>query len=197
MLGATGRTGRAFVEQALTRGHRVTAFVRSPRELPASVRALTGDPRSTGELRAALPDHDAVVSALGPVGRGPTTILGDSAHAVVAAMQSAGIRRLLVVSAAVLFEDAGWLAAALRRTLLRNVAEDSRELERAVRASDLDWTIVRPPRLTNRGLTQRYGVADDRMPPGRGSVSRADVAHLLLEELEQRAHVHHVVGMAS
>jgi putative NADH-flavin reductase len=88
----------------------------------------------------------------------------------------------------------------MRQTFLRNIAKDSAEMERIVMASDLDWTIARPPRLTNGPLTGRYGTADDRMPPGaRGaaaSISRADVAHFLLEELEHRAHVRRIVGMA-
>ncbi len=201
ILGATGGTGRALIDQALERGHRVTAFVRSPQKLGSpreGVTVLQGDPRSVDELRAALPDHDAVLSALGPPGPGPTTIVGDAARSTVTAMQAAGVRRLLVVGVAVLFEHEGILSAILRRTLLRNVAKDSAEMERVVRASGLDWTIVRPPRLTNGPLTRRYGVSDDRMPrDARLTVSRADVAHFLLEELEHRAHVHRIVGMAS
>src|SRR5438477_68978 len=79
ILGATGGTGRALIDQALERGHRVTAFVRSPQKLGGpreGVTVLQGDPRSVDELRAALPEHDAVLSALGPPGPGPTTIVG-------------------------------------------------------------------------------------------------------------------------
>jgi len=65
-----------------------------------------------------------------------------------------------------------------------------------VTASDLDWTIVRPPRLTNGPVTGRYRIEDDRMPRGGSSVSRADVAHFLLDELERGAHVRRMVGMA-
>src|SRR5882724_7771285 len=201
ILGATGGTGRALIDQALERGHRVTAFVRSPRKLGSPGGGLTvlqGDPRSVDELLAALPGHDAVLSALGPPGPGPTTIVGDAARSTVTAMQATGVRRLLVVGVAVLFEHQGILSAILRRTLLRNVAKDSAEMERVVMASGLDWTIVRPPRLTNGPLTRRYGVSDDRMPRGaRLTVSRADVADFLLEELERPAHVHRIVGMAS
>jgi len=201
ILGATGGTGRALIGQALERGHHVTAFVRSPEKLGSPRDGLTvlqGDPRSVDELRAALPDQDAVLSALGPPGPAPTTIVGDAARSTVTAMKAAGVRRLLVVGVAVLFEHQGLLSAFLRRTLLRNVAKDSADMERIVMASGLDWTIVRPPRLTNGRLTRHYGVADDRLPRGaRLTVSRADVAHFLLEELEHRAHIHRIVGMAS
>jgi putative NADH-flavin reductase len=197
ILGATGGTGRALVDQARERGHEITAFVRSPQRLgaPRGVTVLQGDPRSVAELSAALPGHDAVLSALGSPGAGRTTLLRECARSTVAAMQDVGVRRLLVVSAAMLF-DAGILFALLRRILLRNVAEDSREMERVVTASGLDWTIARPPKLTNGPLTGHYQVADGRMPSGRISISRADVAHFLLDALERDAHARQIVGMA-
>jgi len=99
---------------------------------------------------------------------------------------------------AVLFEDDGLLNAIARRTFLRNVARDSAEMERIEGASDLDWTIARPPRLTNGALTRAYGVADGRMPAGaRLTISRADVADFLLEEVEHPAHLRRIVGLAS
>ncbi len=201
ILGATGGTGRALVEQARRRGHLVTAFVRSPEKLDSvrdAVTVLRGDPRSSDELRAALPGHDAVLSALGPPGLGTTTLVGDCARSTVAAMQAAGVRRLLVVGVAVLFENGGLLTKIARRTFLRNVATDQADMERIVSESSLDWTIARPPRLTNGGLTRHYAVADDRMPEAaRFTISRADLADFLLDEVEHAAHVRRIVGLAS
>jgi putative NADH-flavin reductase len=112
-------------------------------------------------------------------------------------MRTVGPRRLIVVSAAVLFDDLGVLGGLLRRTLLKNVAEDSAEMERIVMASGLDWTIARPPRLTNGPLTGRYRVENGHLPDrsATASISRADVAHFLLSELEHRAYIHHIVGI--
>jgi uncharacterized protein YbjT (DUF2867 family) len=90
------------------------------------------------------------------------------------------------------------LATLLRRTLLRNVAKDSAEMERIVRSSGLEWTIVRPPRLTNWPHAGTYVVADGHMPKGgRLCTSRADVAHFLLEEVVRPAHIHRIVGLAA
>jgi uncharacterized protein YbjT (DUF2867 family) len=111
-------------------------------------------------------------------------------------MKAAGVRRLLIVSAALLFADAGVLAMVLRRTLLRNVAADCAEMEQIVQSSGLDWSIVRPPRLTNGGLTRRYTIETGQLPRGGRVVSRADVAHYLLEELERGGHIGQIVGMA-
>jgi len=200
VLGATGGIGRAVIDQARQRGHQVTAFVRSPLKLApgGGLTVLGGDPRDASQLQAALPGHEAVLSALGPPGIGPTTIVADAARATVAAMHAAGVRRLLVVGVAVLFENDGLVPAIARRTFLRNVARDSAQMERIVAASGLDWTVARPPRLTNGELTGAYGVADDRMPPGaRLTISRADVAHFLLDEVEHPAHLRRIVGLAA
>lgn len=202
ILGATGGTGRELVDQALERRHHATAFVRAPERLGAPREGLTvvrGDLRDAEAIGAALAGHDAVLSAVGPPGRGRTTIMRDSAQTTVAAMRAAGVRRLLILGVAALFDDAGLLAALLRRTFLHNIVNDSAAMELIVQESDLDWTIVRPPRLTDGPLTERYGIADGHLPPGAGgaaTISRADVAHFLLDEVERPAHVRRVVGIA-
>jgi putative NADH-flavin reductase len=199
VLGGSGGIGRQMIDQAIKRGDQVTAFVRSPEKLGPQREGLTtrrGDPRNAAELAEALPGHDAVLSMLGPPGPGPTTIMREGARSTVAAMQAVGMRRLLVVSAAVLFDGAGIIVGLMRRTLLRNIAQDSAEMERIVMTSGMDWTIARPPRLTNGPLTRRYKVEDGRMPRGKWIVSRADVADFLLDELHQGKYMHRIVGMA-
>jgi putative NADH-flavin reductase len=202
IIGATGGTGLEVASQAVDGGHRVTAFVRSPQKLGSlrqRVVVREGDPRSIADLRATLPGHDAVISTLGPPGVGPTTILRAAAESTVAAMQAAGVRRLLVVSAAVLFDDLGLAGKILRRTLLRNVGDDSIEMERIVVASALDWTIARPPRLTNGPRTGRYDVENGHLP-GRSAfaaISRADVAAFLLSETQHNTHIREIVGITS
>jgi len=200
IIGATGGTGLQVTRQAVEHGHSVTAFVRSPQKLGIlrdCVAVRDGDPRSIVDLQAILPGHDAVISALGPPGVGPTTILRAAARSTVTAMQTVGLHRLIVVSAAVLFDDLGIAGRVLRRTLLRNVGADSLEMERIVTESALDWTIARPPRLTNGPQTGHYDVENGYLP-GRSAfaaISRADVAHFLLRELEQNAHIRQIVGI--
>jgi putative NADH-flavin reductase len=115
-------------------------------------------------------------------------------------MKATGVRRLVVFSVAVLFEDVGFLGTALRRTFLRGVADDSAAMEQIVRASDLDWTIVRPPRLINGPRTERYAVRNGSLPDGAGAVAtvrRSDLADFLIDEVERAEHVRQVVGIAS
>ena len=202
ILGATGGIGKQLVDQALERHHQVTAFVRSPEKLGARRDGLTviqGDVRNQDSMSAALRGHDAMLSTLGPPGPSRNTITSDSARTTVAAMQTAGVHRLLIVGVAALFPDIGMFGRMLRNTLLRNVANDSAEMERIVKATSLDWMIIRPPRLTNGPRTEHYGVAVDHLPNGAGgnaTVSRADVAHFMLDELEQPRHMRRVVGIA-
>ncbi|MBV8841131.1 MAG: NAD(P)H-binding protein [Alphaproteobacteria bacterium] len=198
ILGATGLTGRQLVAQAIAQGHAVTAFVRAPEKLALApgLAVRRGDPRDGAALGAALGGHDAVLSALGPPGPARSTLLRDSARSIVDAMQATSVSRLLVVSAAVLFEDAGAFVTLMRRTLLRNIAEDNAAMERCIAASALDWTIARPPRLTNGRMTGNYRVAEDHLPRRGFLVSRADVAHFLLGALERGAHRRKIVGVA-
>jgi uncharacterized protein YbjT (DUF2867 family) len=119
VLGATGKTGSEIVSLALSRSHEVTAFVRSPQKLsPAgSLTIVRGDPRQPETMAAALPGHDAVLSAIGPHPREalrPSTLVTDCARATVAAMTASGVSRLAIVSAAVLFPEKGLYFAFFR-----------------------------------------------------------------------------------
>ena len=107
VIGATGRTGREVVQQALARNHHVTAFVRSPASLPLKnerLSVLKGNAMDENELFRAIQNHDAVLSTLGPreVFK-PSSMLHDSAVATTRAMNRAGVRRLVVLSAAAHF----------------------------------------------------------------------------------------------
>jgi putative NADH-flavin reductase len=201
VLGGTGRVGRQLLQQAQERGHVVTALVRSPEKLAnlgSNVEVVRGNALDPDQVRAVLPGHEAVISALGAPGLGRSTVQQDAARALVEAMRQGPVKRLLMVSAGMLFKDAGILAAIIRNTILRNVARDCLEADALVTASTLDWTIVRPPRLTNGAPTGKYAAADGHLPAGgAGSVSRADVARFLLDEVERREHVRQIVGVSA
>jgi putative NADH-flavin reductase len=110
-------------------------------------------------------------------------------------MQTAGLRRLVRVSGDLQFTDGGppWL---VRATLLRHLAKDQAELERQTQSSGLDWTIVRPTRLTNGELTGVYRAEAGKMPAAAKAISRPDVAHFLLGIVERSEHLREIVGLA-
>jgi len=208
VVGATGRTGIEILELARGRGHRVTAFVRSPDKLrdvagrtpkaPGSLTIVKGDPLRRESIAAALPGHDAVLSAIGPHPRDafrPSTLLADGARATVDAMTDAGVTRLAIVSAAVLFPEKG-IFFAFFRWLLRHHARDLRAMEDIVRSSGLAWTIARPPRLTP-SVDAAFVALPDRLPAGSRVMSFRSVAAFMLDAVERRAHVGEIVGLAS
>jgi putative NADH-flavin reductase len=163
ILGATGGTGRALLREGLEHSHDLTAFVRSPQKISYShprLEVLAGDPLNSKQLTAALPGHDAILSAFGPRTLRRTTIGQEFGQTLITSLKHAGLRRVIVVSSALLFPDAGILAFLLGHTIFRDAIRDSAEMERRIQLSELDWTIVRPPRRSLR-------VAFPALTPGR------------------------------
>jgi putative NADH-flavin reductase len=200
-LGATGHIGTDVIDLALARGHRVTAFVRAPHKIhrnDGGLSIIQGDPLSMDAVARALPGHDAVLSSIGPPAREafrPSRLMAESAASTVAAMTAAGVKRLLVVSAAVLFPDRR-LAFRFFRWLLQHHARDLVAMEAVVRATNLDWTIARPPRLV-KTTDESYRWEHDALPLRAWSMSYRAVARFLVDCVEQRTHAQEVVGLAS
>ncbi len=197
IFGATGGTGTCLLEQALAVGHEVTAVVRDPARLHVTahplLRVVTRDVLDPDSIRPPLEDADAALTAIGPHGTGPTTIIQDSAASIVQAMAKADVRRLLLVSGSIVADDGEspymryLVKPVARGTLLRHVCADMRGAEDEVRASDLDWTIFRPPALTGKPATGRYRTAIDKNLPQGFSVSRADLAACMLGTIDDPA----------
>ena len=198
LLGATGRTGRHVLDQALARGHGVTALVRDPSTLQArqNLRTKRGDPRRADDLTSVLGGHDAVISCLGQRSTSDATLLRDAAAAALEALRRAGVRRYVVLSQGLLFSSRNPIIHLLRLILARHVA-DSAAMERLVCASDIDWTIVRPPRLLDGGAAKGYRIELDAQPKGAWSMQRADLAAYLLDEAEYRKNPRAIVGITS
>jgi putative NADH-flavin reductase len=207
VIGANGRTGTEIVDLACQRGHQVTAFVRSPEKLadvaarcagaPGSLTTVRGDPRQADSTAAALPGHDAVLSAIGPHTQEafrPSTLLTDCARATADAMRASGVSRLAIVSAAVLFPEEG-LYFAFFRWLTKHHARDLRAMEDVVRASGLAWTIARPPRLT-QSADASFRAVRDALPAGSRAMSFRSVAAFMVDAVERRVHLAEIVGLA-
>jgi putative NADH-flavin reductase len=199
VLGATGHTGTHILDFALARSHAVTAFTRSPEKITRRHPMLTvvrGDPHNIDQLTNAMHGCDAVLSALGvrpPTAFRPHTVVQDCAAATVEAMGRRGVKRLVLVSAAVLFRMKGLLYAFFR-LLLKHIARDLGGAEAIVRGSPLEWTIARPPRLID-GSGERYLASRDSLPDGAFSMSFRAVAAFMLDAVEQHSHVREIVGL--
>jgi uncharacterized protein YbjT (DUF2867 family) len=222
IVAATGGVGTELLGQALAAGHDVTAVVRNPGKLPAQMRAAGQARVVTADLAAADPavlesavaGADAVVSGLGPRSNSDAGIAAQGTRAIVAAMLATGVRRIVVVSAA----PVGTIASAHRpspprhdpgdgffmrhlggpfaRAAFGKVYADLVGMEDVLADSGLDWTVIRPPRLTGKPFTGTYRTAVGRSVRGGWFASRADVAHLMLGVLGQPQTYGQTIGIA-
>jgi putative NADH-flavin reductase len=193
IFGATGKSGECLVNQALAQGHQITAVVRDPKRLnvPSNerVRVVTADVMDPDGIVVTVADADAVLSALGPPQKGPTTVLQDSTRSIIAAMDKSRSRRLVTTISGSMVDDTGdgpflrYVGKPMARRMLKNVCSDMRQAESEIHASDLDWTIVRPPRLTDKAGIGKYRKAVDQNVSRGFTISRADLALCVLELL--------------
>ena len=201
VFGATGGTGRAVVEQAVRAGHQVTAVVRhagSLAETPGLRVAVVPDWDRPVELDQAVRGQDAVISALGTAAKGPVSVCTDGVRAIIGAMSRTSVRRVVVVSAHGAGEshDHSLYSLALWATLADKM-RDKEAMEDLVRASDLDWTIVRPPALKDRPRTSSYRTGTEVKIRLTSWISRADLADFLLREATAPAYLRQAPRIAS
>jgi putative NADH-flavin reductase len=199
ILGATGGIGQHLLRIGLEHGHELTAFVRSPNKISQhspSLKVVAGDVFNVAQLTECLAGHDCVLSAFGPTTIRSTTLRRDFGRTLAKCLQNSKVRRAQIVSAAFLFPETGVLGYILTRTLFRQMVPDMSGMEKEIMQADIDWTIVRPPRLTNGPATRAYRVADGRLPKGGAVISRADVAEFMIAEAEHPKHIRQIVGLA-
>jgi len=199
VLGATGQTGCALVAQGLRRGHAITAFGRSASggDATDALQVVIGSPMNADDVAGALSGHDAVLSALGTRGLGTTSVLVDSARAMIEAMRRARVRRLVALSSSLVEGRSGWVAFLAGRTLLRHIAGDQRAMETLITRSELDWTVLRPARLVNGALTGACTATatSDGIPTSNAGLTREDLASMMLDTVERGAHVKEIVWL--
>ncbi len=204
ILGSTRGTGRRLLDLALAAGHRVTALVRDPRRLDVehpNLHVMTGDATCPDDVMRAVQGQDAVLSALGAPALSNTSLRATSARVMVRAMEALGVRRLVSLSVLGAGESHRLLPWHLKYLIfplyLRKAVADHERQEAHIKDSQLSWTIVRPPTLTNGDRTghYRHGFADDDRSLDL-KVSRADVADFMLRQLNDPSYVHATPGIS-
>ena len=192
VIGATGRTGRPLVEELLRRGHTLTVLVRDPAKLEGDlaerVVVVTGDSRTRSDLDRLIAGTEAVVSALGPTAK-EADLHSETARALVEAMGAAGVRRFVGVSGAGIdvpgdqkSTSAKIISKAIQMLGGKVVADKPAEYA-VLAASDLDWTLVRPPRLIDGEATGRVEHHAHRSTAST-KITRADLAGFLADVVE-------------
>ena len=197
IIGASGRTGQQVAEQALMRGHSVTAVVRNlSLEGKNGLQIVVADPCRTEALTSAFSEQDAVISCLGQRAGGNPWLVRDAAAATLQAMQQTGVKRFVIVSGALLYPTFNPVALLLKHFMADKLT-DGRAAEDAVTRSEADWTIVRPPRLLDGTETKGYRLETGPKPSLTWSLQFRDLAACLLDLSEGGSHIGEVVGVAS
>jgi uncharacterized protein YbjT (DUF2867 family) len=207
VFGASGPTGRLLTHQLLDAGHTVSALVRHPEAARLSGDGLTvvaGDATNSDDVEDALAGATAAVSVLGtPYSRHPITLYSESARAIIAAMDTRGVRRLVVTSSVATtgWQDPswGWLARNLVRRILDNLGgtlyADMARMEAMVADSGLEWTIMRPLGLATMGPPTAYAIAEDHVS-GR-QTARRDLAAAIVDQLGRTDYIGKAVAVVT
>lgn len=195
LFGATGGTGLELVRQGLEQGHHISALVRDPARLDIADPQLTvvqGDVLDADAVGEVVQGADAVIITLGNTANNPDYVVSQGTAVILDAMKGAGVSRVIVISSLGVGESKNQLALPLRmlfNTVMKKPMEDKERQEALVKASDMDWIIVRPGGLTNGPAT---GVYKSGLDPKlmASQVSRADVAAFTLQQLTDDTYLH-------
>jgi putative NADH-flavin reductase len=210
IAGANGGIGRQAVEQALQAGHQVTALVRDPAKLALThlnLRIVKGDIMQPDTFAHQLKGQQAVISALGVSGGSlfsdkPTTLYSQGNANLLKAMEQYGVKRIFCISASALDISPviPWyvrlVAKYIIQKLLKHMYADLRRMENIIKASRTDWTIIRPPQLTDEPLTGHYRTALNTFLKDCLKISRANVAHFIVNDLTNEATYRTTVELA-
>jgi putative NADH-flavin reductase len=197
VFGASGRTGRPLVEQALARGHEVRALVRDPSKLQVKHErfvVIRGNVLDAAKVGETITGTDAVLSALGQTKTSPKDVQTRGTENIVAAMEKHGARRLVSLTGAGVRDEldepklVDKAITFLLKRLQPDVLEDGVRHAEAIEASGLEWVIVRGPRLTEGPKKGDYRVGMIGKNSGT-QISRADLAEFMLDQLTTDAHL--------
>jgi len=192
VIGANGGIGRQTVEYALASGHKVTALLRTPAKLHLvhpNLEIVKGDVRLPGTFEQYLENNDAVISALGDGMNKPTTLYSEGNASLLKSMKKMGARRAFFISASAIEVSPlqpFFIRLATKyivQKLFRHGYADQRIMEKIIKESGINWTIVRPPRLTDKPATGHYRVAVNRFLKNCLRISRADTAHFMIDNI--------------
>jgi putative NADH-flavin reductase len=201
VFGATGKTGGLVVNRAIAKGHTVSVLVREPEKFShAAVQVFPGDSTHPSDVRQAVRGQDAVIDTIG--GTTPyksTDLESSSAHNIIQAMQAEGVGRLIVVSMMGIGDSKEqtpfWYEHLLMPTFLHGSTKDKTAMEGEVKSSGLDFVIARPPLLKDDPATGQVKVLSGE-ETGH-TITRADLADFLVDQLGQEAHLGQAVTVVN
>jgi putative NADH-flavin reductase len=204
VFGAGGKTGKLIVTEAVAAGHKVTAFFKERKDFPSNidgaVSLVEGDVTHPAQVSAAIAGNDAVIDAIG--GKTPykkTQLEQNGAKSILDGMKEHGVRRLIVISMLGIGDskeqEPWWGSHLLQPTFLRGEAKDKEVMEKEVRESDIDYTLVRPAILSDAAPTGSARVF--RGAEKAHKITRADLAQFIVAQLGSNTYLNQAVTVAS
>ena len=194
IFGASGATGRLLTKRCYDAGHQVTALLRHPETFPLRliVQAVHGSAFDPKAVAQTIEGADIVLSALGANSLKKEDVLERAVPLIVAAMQQKNVHRIIVLGSAGAKPDALDKQPAWRRwivehivynTLLKWPVASQRSQYATLSTSNLDWTMVMPPMLTNGRGRGKWRIDPDALPPNASRISREDVADFMMQQI--------------
>ncbi len=199
VFGASGNTGKPFIEMALKDGYAVNALVRTPAKLGfqhPNLKVIQGDLTDSAKVEETIHGTDAVISLIGGASGSPKGIKVIATRYIVAAMQKNNVKRFIRLGSAPfgVFAEGDRLnfgrrlMASLAKTLMWAEVDDERQSVRLTEQSELDWTVVRAPFLNNQPAKGNYRVVHLGIDAG-SSITRTDLATFVLDELKNAKYI--------
>lgn len=201
VFGATGSTGAKVVDTALGKGYAVRAFVRNAKALAARDRLeiAQGSLEDMAALKAAVAGASAVLVALGPRREDPKPFTAKATANILRAMAESGVMRIVVLTGAMIgdgYPNRGGMYRRMRKGFVRKtpeIAKDRDEQERVVTASPLEWTVVKPPLVTDGARRGGVRAGTDLKVGMTAKIGREDLADFLVAQVAGRDHVRKAV----
>jgi putative NADH-flavin reductase len=203
VFGATGPTGQQIISQGLELGHHMTAFVRDPERLAirhSNLNIITGNVLDPQKVLSAIQGHEVVLSALGNGKSLKGNVFSEGTKNIVDAMKNRPCRRAIIMSAYGVGEsinNAPILLKMIYNSILKNTFDDKALGERYLKQSNLDWTLVHPVILTNKPKTGSYRKGELISLSGIPTISRADVAELMLKLANDRTSIRRTIVISN
>ena len=204
IIGASAGVGLETVKRGLNRNHSVTTLSRSKIEIEEtkSLNVILGDARNKADLLNAIQNADALIVTLGTrKNMKPTTLFSDFAKLMVEIQRE---RKITIPFIFLTGFGAGesknyvsWLIKMFLKYLLKDAYADKTKMEEIITHSDLNWTVVRPGRLLDKELTEKYRV-ENKLFKGIniGGINRADVADFLIKQAEKQTELKKYIAIS-
>jgi putative NADH-flavin reductase len=201
VFGGSGRTGKLLIAQALEQDFEVTGLLRNPGKLDlrhAKLNIIRGDVFDPEAVSTAIQGCHAVLSALGASSLGKTDLYSKSMKNIVSGMEANSVKRLLCIAAVGIERDPGipLLGRLIMGLVLGNILADMQRMQQEIESSYLEWTILWPPMLTNGQMSGKYRIEIGRAVPKGSRISRADLAHFMVRNIDNAAYFKKKVAIA-